>query len=160
METQTGPKNLENIAHALEQSGCSWVLSMSDRDSLLHVTARELADFLAEYKRRFATGATPDPFALLDANPSKGTAFFRTFVGATISVAMRVLVWRLLVGEEIDSLVIQYHRGQAAQIRIVMRGDSEPYESNSLWDFQVIRNLGLLSIDGMPFFDGYFVPID
>ena len=157
METNTNP---DDLARALERSGCSWVLGRSDRDATLRRVAAEIDKFLGAFSTRYSGEDPPDPFALLDANPSKGAAFFQTFTRTPISVAMRVLVWKLILGDEIDALHVEYRRGRPAVIRVALAGNPVAFDSDNLWDFQVLRNLGLLAIDGMPVLDGYHAIAD
>lgn len=152
MSQATNPKD---VARAFKLSGCSWVLHMVDHTTLLQQAAHEIDEFIETCRARY--GEVPDPFSLLEQNPSKGAAFFRIFVGVPITLDIRVLVWRLLLGASICSFSLQYRRGQQPQIRVELEEEhGRPFESHSLWDFQALRNLGVLAIDGTPILDGYY----
>ena len=150
----------EQVADAFEKSGCGWVLKMSDRDTILRKISEEIEEFLAAYHVRYEKEELPEPFRLLEVNPSKAASFFPTFAGATVSVGMRVLVWRLLMGDEIESMLLDYHRGKTPEIRLQLTGEHEPFKSDNLWDFQVLQNLGILAIDGTPILDGYYTKVN
>ena len=154
----SGQTDQAKIADAFERSGCGWILKYPDRKEILAGVAQQIGEFISEYSRRFKE--TPDPFALLDQNPPNGAAFFQAFSGAKLSLDMRIMIWRMLLGSEILAVQFHYTRDQDAELRISIRspyGDPEPdYCSKNLWDFAVLRHLGILTVNGNPVLDGYY----
>lgn len=147
-----------DVAAAFEKSGCGWVLKYVDRQQLLESVAQEIDEFRSEYNRRYRE--TPDPFLLLRENPLKAAAFFQAFTGARISLEMRILIWRILLGSEILAVHFDYAKDRGTDFRVVIRapygGDREEYSSNSLWDSAILRHLGILAVGGQPTLYGYY----
>jgi hypothetical protein len=148
------------VGQAFQETGSGWVLRFDDRDAILAQAAREIDEFIAAYRERF--GETPDPFALLEANPAKAAAFFQTFTGAAISIEMRLMIWMVIHGAEFVELHFAYRGPGVAEIRVVIlppggrQTEPEVFKSADLWDFQVLRHIGLLAVDGVPILDGYY----
>src|SRR5437899_13098459 len=95
------------VKKAIEDAGESWLFSYWGADSERHLDGvrAQLTEFLDEYERRF--GERPDPFTLLQTDPYKGKAFFQndTFM---VSVEMKILIWRILLGGEIVGVNFEY----------------------------------------------------
>jgi hypothetical protein len=147
----------EAVERAFDATGCGWILEMSARESILKQVALELDEFIEEYTRRF--NQAPDPFGLIDENPQKAAAFFETFTNPPISLEMRLAVWRLIIGADIEAVRFDYRKGQGLEFVIQLafrRSDPELYRGESLWDFEVLRHIGILSVDGKPILDGYY----
>jgi hypothetical protein len=151
------PTTTAQVAEALEGTGCGWVLTDPQKDRILTGVAREIDEFVAAYAHRFHV--TPEPFNLLQDNPTKAAAFFQAFVGPPHSLDIRLLIWHLLAGAEIVSVHFAYER--RGESRLVVRTET-PYEepaqfvSNDVWDFRVFRHIGLLGIDNHAILDGYY----
>ncbi len=152
---QTEP---QRVASALEKAGCSWMLRWTDRDAALQRIGELQGEFAAEYERRYHE--RPDALALAQQNPVKAAAFFQALGGRPLSLEMRILAWRLILGSEILRLDFSYARDGGTEIRVTVRSPCDvaqgEFSSDSLWDFAVLRHLGMLTIDGKPVLDGYF----
>ena len=72
MSTPTEPVAVER---ALMETGSGWILEMGRRDEILEQVAKEIDEFINDYKARF--NVSPNPFALLSGNPDKAAAFFK-----------------------------------------------------------------------------------
>ena len=161
MSTHANPRD---IARAFEESGCGWLLKTPDINALLDQVAQEIDVFFVAHAKRYGVENRPDPFSLLDTNPTKAAAFFQTLAGAPITTDMRVMVWELIMGAQIQSLEFHYSDASKTSIRIVLGPhrscSNAEYSSKSLWDFQIFRHMGLLSIDGKPILDGYYATLE
>lgn len=147
----------EKVAEAFKKSGRGWLVEHSSAAQILTQTTRDLGEFADEYQRRF--GERPDPFALLDEIPHKGRAFFQVFVGTPITLDMRILIWRLLLGVELLAIRLDYKREGDFELVVALethKGEREEYRSTNAWDFRVLRQVGLLSVDGQAILDGFF----
>jgi hypothetical protein len=146
-----------DVAVAFEKCGCGWVLKYPDRQQLLDTVAHEIDEFRSEYHRRFKE--TPDPFALLRENAMKAAAFFQAFAGARISLEMRIMIWRILLGSEILAVHFDYAKDRDTDFRVAIQtpyGNREEYSGKSLWDSAILRHLGILAVGGQPTLYGYY----
>jgi hypothetical protein len=154
--------DLAHLRVALEKTGNTWLLHYWGAESEKHLKklAKELEGFQREYKRRF--GETPDILGLADVNPTKAAAFFHfdTFLA---SREMKILIWRLLLGAEIEQVDLKYHAGKDLSLRIVLiapydiEGDEkETYETTNTSDFRVLRHFGLAGVERHFELQGYY----
>ena len=152
----------QRVRSALEQSGCAWVLRMSeDGDAVLEGIAKELEVFRRAHKKHFPSEPAPDPFKLLQENLDRGAAFFETFTGPPLSVDFRISVWRILMGAQIETLQMQFDQHRAAfHLAMTTRFHNEmnpfPCEGTNIWDFQVVQRIGPGEISGRPFLGGFY----
>jgi hypothetical protein len=119
---------------------------------------RDLNQFVKEYKKRFPEEEKPDPFALLDANPTKAGAFFHLDT-LLASLEMKIMIWRILIGFEIDQVDLAYKAGKKMSLRFVLRcpgRDAEHYETENSADLRVLRHFSLTAVNESYVFQGYY----
>src|SRR5438477_11872403 len=133
------------VKQALENAGGSWLFDYWGDDTERHLegVGAQIAEFADEYERRF--GERPDPFLLLQTDLYKGKAFFQsdTFM---VSVEMKILIWRILMGGEIVRVKFDYEIFKQPHFSVILRtlSDEEdpPYVGTGIWDFKVLRHFG------------------
>jgi hypothetical protein len=142
--------DLGQLEGAVERVGCGWMLQSDQKDEYLRGIAQDIEEFRHEYRKLF--GHDADPFQLLEKNPQAGSAFLKLTCGSRITLRMRILVWKLLLGAEIRALRIDYKRGQAQPFRfevtLLPRGktEEEMYPSIEPWDFRVIHYIQMMTL--------------
>ena len=144
---------------ALEKSGSDWVFRYwgAEAEKNLDRVSQEIERFLRAYRRRF--GEKPDPYALLDSNPPKGAAFFQ-MDSLLVSVEMKIMIWRILLGCEIARVEFKYRVGQVPSLTVALvppygQGE-EIYTGQQPSDFRVLRHLGVTGVEGQLFLQGYY----
>lgn len=151
------PTTTAQVADAFERTGCGWILADPQKDRILAAVAREIDEFVAAYARRFHV--TPEPFRLLQDNPTKAAAFFQSLVGPPHSLDIRLLIWHLLTGADIVSVRFTYARGGESTLVVQTEtpyGEPAEFTSTSAWDFRLFRHIGLLGMNDRAILDGYY----
>ena len=78
---------------------------------------------------------------------------------------MRLMIWRVLAGARIASVDLKYTRLKEARLRIVLNKrpattsenqNEEVFESDNLWDFQLLQHFAMLALNGKPILEGFF----
>jgi hypothetical protein len=148
----------EALKKALEETGNAWLLDYwgEAQDSRLDEAIADLEAFAAEYERRF--GEHPDPFRLLSEDPYKAKAFFQvdTFLA---SIEMKIMIWRILLGCEIQQVQFLYQAETAADLNIVLQmpgAEEESYRGSKYTDFRVLRHFGVTGANGRLILQGYY----
>jgi hypothetical protein len=150
---------LERLKKAIASTGGSWLLDLWDPDPQAELKFLEtgLEEFVREYQQRF--GDRPDPFALLESNPTKATAFFHMDT-LMLSTEMKIMVWRILLGCEIIQVDLQYRADLEPSLLVVLRPPygktEERYRSNRGLDYQVFRHFGMAGIFSKFILQGYY----
>jgi hypothetical protein len=147
------------MRRALEQSGNAWLLQYwgAQVEEGLQQVVDDFGAFVTEYARRFG-GETPDPFTLLDRNPDKGRAFFQVDT-LTASVEMKIMVWRILLGCDIQRIAFHYDVARGTELTVTLRtpyGEEEQYRGQQGRDFKVLRHFGATGVDGHLVLQGYY----
>jgi hypothetical protein len=143
----------------LEKAGGGWVFRYwgNDADRNLDKIAVDLRKFVQEYHRRF--GEKPDPLTLMEENPQKGVAFFHVDT-LLVSVEMKIMIWRILLGCEIAKVEFKYEVGKPPVLSITLSPpygvDKEHYASQQPADYRVLRHIGATAVNGQLFLQGYY----
>ncbi|HUG92812.1 MAG TPA: hypothetical protein VML55_18365 [Planctomycetaceae bacterium] len=163
--TAASKASIQDVRRALEETGCQEDLELAGErvEEYVAQVAAEIDEFVSEYARRF--GETSDPFELLEENPDKAAGFFRAIAGTAYSLDFRIAIWRILAGARIGAVNLGYERQRQFQLCLELEwrdggnqpdGPRERYESDRLWDFQVLKHVSMIVSNGKPileFFD-------
>jgi hypothetical protein len=150
------------LRRALEKTGNTWLLHYWGAESEKHLKklTKELEGFQREYKRRF--GETPDVLGLAEVNPIKASAFFQLDT-LLASLEMKLLIWRLLLGADIEQIDVKYISGESFALRIVLvapydieKDEMEIYETTNASDYRVLRHFGLVGVESHFELQGYY----
>ncbi|HLN31907.1 MAG TPA: hypothetical protein VK395_29520 [Gemmataceae bacterium] len=154
----TDSSKQDRLRKALDVSGSAWLLEYwgDDAESRLAQAVVDLDDFACEYERRFSE--RPDPFELLESDPIRGKAFFQidTFV---ISLEMKIMIWRIMLGCEILRVEFRYDMEDATDLLITLRtpyGAEEQYRGKRSRDFRVLRHFGATEDNERLILQGYY----
>lgn len=147
------------LKKAFEETGNGWLLSYwgDQQDEMLDRAVADIEDFAGEYQRRF--GDRADPFVLLNTDPYKAKAFFQadTF---NVSIDMKIMMWRILLGCEIQEVRFHYRDHQETNFTVVLRepygGKEEVYQGRLPTDFRVLRHFGAVGTNGRLVLQGYY----
>jgi hypothetical protein len=159
----TTPINVSRLRKALERTGNTWLLKYWGRESEKQL--KKLGKNLEEFQRNYATRfkETPDVFGLVEDNPTKAAAFFQLDT-LYASSEMKILIWRLLLGAEIDQIELKYKSGTGKMsLRIILSApfdvegiQKEEYETSNTTDYRVLRHFGLTGVNGHFELQGYY----
>jgi hypothetical protein len=149
------------LREALERAGSAWILRIwgKEAEKNLDRVNRELDEFVAEYQRRFGPDQGPDPFALLEENPSKAAAFFQIET-LMVSAEMKVMIWRILMGCTIAKVAFQYEAGKPPTFLVTLAKpydlQREEYVGRHPADFRVLRHFGITGYGDQVYLEGYY----
>jgi hypothetical protein len=71
----------------------------------------------------------------------------------------RAMIFCLLEGGHVKAIRFEYERKRHAHLEIEVEtesGESACFQSNELWDAEVLRHFGLAKLSGAPVIDGYY----
>ncbi len=158
----------EALAHLLTQAGVGWVLGRGDADEVLAAYLKDLQAVGDDYRQRY--GFQLDPLDVCASDPEGMKAFVQSLVGPHSS-AFRTLIFRLVrrpPGVEIESVTFDYANKSHAQFKVVLsdalstsaEGErsrtANTYESDSIWDVDLLRHVTAMTVRGKPVLVGYF----
>jgi hypothetical protein len=147
------------LRKALEESGTAWIFQYwgNKADKHLARMADALAEFQKEYERRY--GSPPDPFDLLDKNPAKAAAFFQVDT-QLVSLEMKIMIWRVLLGCEISRIEFKYDAGKRPTLLVTLRtpysDQEEQFKGQKPDDFRILRHLGVSGKHDQLLLQGYY----
>jgi len=156
----------QQLEAILRSRGLAWAIDMFAPSSQAAAHHLELLARLEQDIKDRGLGTSsfsPDSLQqLLSVSPYKADAFLQSLVSIR-SPSILCAAWRILQGMEIECVEMRYDRLSEFALRIVLRSpDSEPdnetetYESNNIDDVVFIRHLGKSTVDGKPFFNGFY----
>jgi len=145
------------LASLLDQSGVGWLLN-EDRDTRLQQIAQEIEETSVEVARRLA----PQKVQLLDemrAAPAELKPLIQLFA-SPMSKDMRAMVYCVLRGMEIKEIEFAYRLKSSVLLRVVLEhnvtGQQLEFSSNVVWDAEVLRHLGIMTMGKKPILHGFY----
>lgn len=145
------------LREILKQTRARKLLDAPGWEPVLEQWAGGLNRFVKEYGLRFPDNPA-DPIKFFHSAPTKAAAFFELDTLRS-STEMKIAVWLILQGWEIDRVEVDVRRRQSSMVRLVLRapyGDEETtYESDDPEDIRLIRHFGTITINNQPEFQGY-----
>jgi hypothetical protein len=147
------------LKEAIEKAGSAWIFRYwgNDVDKNLDRVAADLERFTREYHRRYRE--RPDPLELLEVNPLKGAAFFQIDT-LMVSIEMKIMIWRILLGCEIAKVEFRYEAGKLPFFSVSLRppygDDEERFRGEKASDFRVLRHFGITGVEDQLFLQGYY----
>jgi hypothetical protein len=148
----------------IRNNGLAWMVdSFGDKDQLLPRIHSALDDANKIYSAMF-TGTPFTEEALSEEairDPHKVRAFLQAVVGITFVPEMLVMVWRILQGDEIHRVRLDYEYQQSFRLHVQLRRtyyaeSVDDYHSDDILDFGVLRHVGSMLLNGKPVLEGFY----
>jgi len=155
--------NQDRLERIIRDCGQGWIIDFfgQPKDALAEAE-KLLLETVGAYRRRYSTASPAPDVDSLSAenarNPHRVKAFIQA-MGSSASAEMLVMVWRILQGDAIKQLRIDYTAGTSFLLEIQLEGDEqEPqlFTSRNIDDAALLRHLGILKMGGRPLFDGFY----
>ncbi len=83
----------------------------------------------------------------------------QSFASPDMTSEMRTMIFCLLNGGQVRAIKFEYKLKQRAHLEVEIvtgAGKAIHFESDELWDAEVLRHFGLAKLSGSPFIDGYY----
>jgi hypothetical protein len=158
------PTPIISLEEAIRQAGEGWLIdSFAPPTEAMNHIRRALAAVEQRAQERFGENA-PDfrEVAVVEEyrrHPSQVRGFFQA-LGGTSTPDMLLMVWRIIQGMEIKDVQLAYHRKNVFRLRVILESpygeEDAPYESIKINDFTLFRHIGIMEIDHLPVFDGFY----
>lgn len=143
------------LSELLNAQQLGWTLTWRD-DAVAGLLATIDASS-AEYTKRFGTPA--DLLSACRAQPEVMCAYLQS-LAESVSPAFLAMVARILLrSAEVVALQADFRTRQSIHLKVEIAdpdGAKHSFESTALWDAQVFRHFGLMSVSGAPVIDGYY----
>lgn len=150
-------ENTANLAQLLETSGVGWLLQQ-DKDVRLRQIALEIAELSGELNRRLAPAKIDALDEMLD-EPVALKPLVQMFASPT-SCTMRAMVYCVLRGMDIIAIDFSYRLKQTVTLTVSVRNDVTgqelTFESDLLWDAEILRHLGIMAMGKKPVLHGFY----
>lgn len=145
------------LASLLDASGVGWLLQQ-DPEVRLRQIATELTELSDELSRRLAP-ARIDALGEMLKEPLALKPLVQMFASPT-TCAMRAMVYCVLRGMEITSIDFSYRLKRTVMLTVSVRDDATghelTFESDSVWDAEILRHLGIMAMGKKPILHGFY----
>ncbi|MGK3967047.1 hypothetical protein WMF38_23100 [Sorangium sp. So ce118] len=150
-------EELINLARLLEASGVGWLLQQ-DRDVRLRQIDTEIAELSSELSRRLAP-AKIDALGEMLNEPDAMKPLVQMFASPT-SCEMRAMVYCVLRGMEIAAIDFSYRLKRTVALTVSVKNDITgqelTFESDLVWDAEILRHLGIMTMGKKPVLHGFY----
>lgn len=145
------------LRQLFDSAGVGWALE-GDVEAEAHRHLRELEAVEAEYQRRLSTPLSPRLLDQLVADSEALAPLIQAFA-SPISAPIRVMIYCILKGADVRRVRYDYEHERRSHLVIDIElptGQALSFESEELWDAEVLRHLGMTKRGGRPVLEGYY----
>jgi hypothetical protein len=153
------------LEHLLRKHDLGWMIDLSEhREQALPALLEQLDRLSGEFRKRFGYDVSFTAEALQaedERNPHKIAAFLQA-LGASGTLDMLLMVWRILQGLSIREVTMRYREQDTFSLSVTLaRPEESPdqlesYHTDNIHDATLLRRFGIASVNGRPLFDGFF----
>jgi len=146
------------LVELLEQAQLGWALRCSDatpRSEAERLLAR-VDEAAQAYEERF--GARVDLLAACRAKPEEMRAFLQTLTAGVSAPFLAMVAGIVLRDARVAAVRFELVARASVSLSVELEegGERRLFESNDLWDAQVLRHFGLMKAGNKPVIDGYY----
>lgn len=159
---KSAPELNPTLEQVLRSAGVGWLLQ-EDKDRKLAQVAGEISEFCT-YLLHYNLVRTVDILSEAASEPNALRPLVQLFASPT-STPIRAMAYCILRGADIRAVSFEYTLDQAVTLRIELsglrdRGSSIAFDSDNLWDAEVLRTFGMMKRGGRPVLHGYYAFAD
>lgn len=144
------------LAQRLHESGVGWLLNQ-DADARLEQIRSEILDVSAELSRRLPRMKI-DVLAEVLTDPAL-KPLVQMFASPTTR-DMRAMVYCVLRGMTIKDIEFSYKLKQRVDLAVVLQneitGEELTFKSDRVWDVEILRHLGIMTMGNRPIIHGFY----
>ncbi len=156
--------SLLSLEETIRNAGEGWLIDMfSPPNEAMNHIHNTLAAVREEATKRFGNNSPTltEESLIQDYNQhSQQVRGFFQALGGTRTPEMLLMVWRIIQGMEVKTIQLNYSRKESFKLQVILETPSgeedPPYQSNSINDFALLRHLGIIEINGLPSFNGFY----
>lgn len=153
----TQGEQTRTLRQLFDAAGVGWALR-EGADAEAERFLQEMQAVEAEYARRLSEPMSSPLLDQLVEEREALTPLIQAFASPT-SVPIRVMIYCILKGAEILRVRYDYERKHRSHLAIDIElpgGQTLSFESEDLWDTEVLRHFGMAKRGGRPILDGYY----
>lgn len=153
----TQGEQTRTLRQVFDAAGVGWALR-GDADAETRRYLQEMRAVEAEHERRLSEPMSPP---LLDQLVEQGealTPLIQAFA-SPLSAPIRLMIYCILRGAEIRRVHYDYEHKRRSHLAIEIElpnGQTQSFESDDLWDAEVLRHFGMAKRAERPILDGYY----
>lgn len=153
----TKAQALTKLADLLVQCGVGWLLNES-RDERLQQLSTEIDALSAELSKRLAP-VKVDAFREMLAEPMALKPLVQLLASPT-STEMRAMAYCVLRGMDIADVEFEYKLKRSVRLVVVTEdptsGQTHRFESSVVWDAEILRHMGIMTLGKKPVLHGFY----
>ncbi len=154
--TQEGEQT-RALRQLFDSAGVGWALE-GDAEEAARRSLREMQAVEAEYQRRLSRPLSPHLLEQLVAESEALRPLIQAFA-SPLSAPIRVMIYCILKGAGIRRVHYDYEHERRSHLVIELElptGQALRFESEELWDVEVLRHFGMTQRGGRPVLEGYY----
>lgn len=150
-------KDIDAISDLFARSGVGWLFD-TDREQRVAQVVKETHEVAEELERRFGRAPNPPLLSQMAAEPVALKPLIQAFA-VPMTTAMRAMVYCILTGASVRHISYEYEYRRRSRLVVIVEfdsGEASTFESDDLWDAEVLRHFGFMKLGGEPVVDGYY----
>ena len=153
------PAQVQHLIQLFEKVGAGWFFhAESERAQRAEAVEAEIQAVEEKFASCFHHPMKKPLLAQMSENPDAMAPLIQAFA-ASLSVKMKTMIYCLLTGGTVEGVRFEYKREDRVLLYIdiaVQGGGRATFDSDQIWDVEVLRHFGLAKLGDRPFIDGYY----
>jgi hypothetical protein len=145
------------LASLLQGAGVGWVLH-EGQDERTHKILAEIEEVDRYYQEAFGQKLVPSLWEQMSAHSGNLKPLIQSFA-SPMTPPIRTMIYCVLSGASVRSVRYDYEAQRKSTLSVAVRlpsGKEHMFESDELWDAEVLRHFGFFKKGGRPIIDGYY----
>lgn len=148
------------LADALIGANVGWLLENAAEERLTQIITEidELSDLLCKELRQIC-----DVFAEMRAEASVLKPLIQLFA-TPITTSMRAAAYCIIRGMDVKNVKLAYELKRSVALSItvedVVTGETHDFSSNHVYDVELLRHMGIMTLSGRPVLTGFYAFLD
>jgi hypothetical protein len=151
------PKDVDELCALFTGAGVGELFG-ANREERASQVVSEVQAASKELERRFGRELEPPLLQQMAADPTGLKPLIQAFA-VPMTAATRAMVYCILTGASVRRLSYEYEYKRSSRLVITLEfdsGETSTFESDNLWDAEVLRHFGFMKPGGEPVVDGYY----
>lgn len=151
-------EEMNRVVSTFETAGVGQLFS-EEREARVARALQDIAAVQAHYERKLSRPMQPSLLEQLEAEPSAFKPLIQAFA-SPMTLEMRTMIYCVLKGAAVEHVSYDYAAQSRSLLRVELElpssGERVSFQSDEVWDYEVLRHFGTAKQGGRPLIDGYW----
>ncbi len=151
-------EEMNRLVQTFEAAGVGWLFKDAREERIARL-AQDIEAVQGHYEQKLSRQMQPSLLEQLEADTSAFKPLIQAFA-SPMTLEMRTMIYCVLKGAAVEHVSYDYSAQSRSSLRIELElpssGERVSFQSDEVWDYEVLRHFGTAKKGGRPLIDGYW----